>query len=202
MTHPYREQALEAIARTIIKSHAPHLLWGPYAVPIEEIVERQYGLRVEYQYIRNNGRILGETAFDDAWVAVYDQDNRRYCLIAVKGGTIILDASLLASRGDGRLRFTLAHELAHWVLHQEIYAGSGRHAAMTGAPHKSSDADAFIERQADRLGTAILMPAGQVKMAFHQARNTHKEPVAHCADLFAVSRQAMKIRLTELCLLT
>ena len=31
------------------------------------------------------------------------------------------DASLLRCRTQGRLRFTAAHELAHWLIHQELY---------------------------------------------------------------------------------
>ena len=57
----YREQALERIARDVIIAYDPRLYYGsPAAIPIEDIIEAQ-GLVLEYQYLRNNGRVLGET---------------------------------------------------------------------------------------------------------------------------------------------
>lgn len=198
MTQGYRSpQALEAIARGIIKGYDPSLLLTPQAIPVADIMERKYGLRIDYQCIRNNGRVLGETVFDDALVPVYDQDCGGYTLIRVKRGTVLVDVSLIHNCGDGRYRFTLAHELAHWVIDQEKYTGTGQAASMTQKALKSSDEDAVTERQADKLATVLLMPAGQVKMAFHSNRGA-SEPIAMLAMLFDVSRQAMGIRLREL----
>ncbi len=84
----YREQALERIARDVITAYDPRLYYGsPVAIPIEDIIEAQ-GLVLEYQYLRNNGRVLGETIFDDGLTAIYDRENHRYDLLPVKGGTI------------------------------------------------------------------------------------------------------------------
>lgn len=90
-----RPELLEAIARNTLKKYDESLVSGYDAkeVPIEEIIESM-GLSLEYQYIRNNGRILGETVFDDAYVPIYNMDEKRYELIFVERGTIILDASL------------------------------------------------------------------------------------------------------------
>jgi hypothetical protein len=194
----YRDQALEVIARRVIKEYDPALLTNPVAIPIEDIMEQQYGLILNYQYIRNNGRILGETTFDDMPVAVYDKEEGGYTWVIAKAGTVFLDASLLAPRNIGRLRFTEAHELAHWLIHREIYEGSGNTAAMLkNNPASSSGEDVLIERQADRLACFLLMPGGQVKMAFNHVRNS-ADPVAEVAGTFGVSRQAMSIRLSEL----
>ena len=81
----YREQALERIARDVITAYDPRLYYGsPAAIPIEDIIEAQ-GLVLEYQYLRNNGRVLGETIFDDGLTAIYDWENHRYDLLPVKG---------------------------------------------------------------------------------------------------------------------
>ena len=114
----YREQALERIARDVIIAYDPRLYYGsPAAIPIEDIIEAQ-GLVLEYQYLRNNGRVLGETIFDDGLTAIYDWENHRYDLLPVKGGTILIDCSLCEEEAStGRLRFTCAHELGHSVLH-------------------------------------------------------------------------------------
>ena len=116
----YREQALERIARDVITAYDPRLYYGsPAAIPIEDIIEAQ-GLVLEYQYLRNNGRVLGETIFDDGLTAIYDWENHRYDLLPVKGGTILIDCSLCEEEAStGRLRFTCAHELGHWLLHKK-----------------------------------------------------------------------------------
>ena len=191
----YRASALEAIARKTLTAYDPLLLHGhPSAVPIEKIAQH-IGLCIEYQCLRKNGLILGETVFDDAYVPVYFTDMRRYELIPVAGGTIILDESLLRCRGDGRLRFTCAHEIAHWLLHKELYAGTGQTAAHVDL-RKSSEVYPTVERQADMLATALLMPTSQVKRAFYALRNEY-DPAATLAALFEVSKQAMGIFLRE-----
>ncbi len=198
MTQPYyTEQALEAIARNIIKGYDRTLLGQPKAIPIEEIVESIDALVVTYQYIRKNGRILGETVFDDMPVPIYDRERGGYEFIPATRGTIIVDARLLRPGQSGRYRFTLAHELSHWLIHQEIYTGTGENAAMLKKPAKSSEADKAIERQANRLAGYLLMPSGQVKMAYYRAQ-TSGDPVASLTELFNVSREAMGIRLKEL----
>lgn len=188
--------ALEAIARKTLKEYDPGLLNGsPAAVPIEKLA-KWLGLCVEYQCLRKNGIILGEMVYDDTYVPVYFTDLKKYDLIFVKGGTIILDESLLRGRGDGRLRFTCAHEIAHWLLHREMYAGTGQAAAFLNPKTKSSEEDPVIERQANQLATALLMPTGQVKRAFYKVRNT-ANPAAALAELFGVSKQAMGIFMRE-----
>ncbi len=191
-----RPELLEAIARNILKSYDPALITCSDAVsiPIEDIIEN-LGLSLEFQYIRKNGRILGETVFDDDYIPLYNAVKKEYELVFVERGTIIIDASLLRSRDDGRLRFTCAHELAHWLIHQELFCGSGDTAAMLKNISKSSDVDKHIERQADMLGSALLMPICQVKKAFY--RSSEPDRVEHLAVQFGVSKKAMEIRLKE-----
>jgi len=193
----YREQALETIAHNLIKDFDAALLYSPTAIPIEDIIEKRYKLTIIYQHIRKSGKVLGETAFDDTFVAVYDKEDGRYLWLPVKRGTIIVDAGLLTPSKYGRLRFTLAHELAHWIIHQYIYAGSGQTAAMLKYITKSSEVDKYVERQADNLGSLILMPAGQVKMGYYHNRSS-LDPTETLANVFGVSKPAMEIRLKEL----
>jgi hypothetical protein len=172
------------------------LIGKPRAIPIEKIAHH-LGLTIEYQCLRKNGVVLGEMVYDDSLVAVYldTGSEKGYTLIPVKGGTIILDESLLRRGREGRLRFTCAHEIAHWLCHKKIYAGTGQ-ASASGNPKKSSEENPQVERQADILGTALLMPAGQVKKAFHAIRNVY-DPTAELAKLFGVSKQAMGIFLRD-----
>ena len=198
--HYYPKATLESIARHIISQYDGSLLAAPAPIPVESIMEKVYGLKMDFQFIRNNGRVLGETVFEDMAVPIYERVNQEgYKLIPVTAGTVIIDASLINNRGDGRFRYTCAHELAHWVIHKGFYTQSGETAAMTKAV-KSSESDKTIERQADRLGSYLLMPKGVVKMAFYRNRND-QNVIDNLAMLFGVSRKAMKIRLEEMRLL-
>ena len=74
-----RQELLEAIARNTIKNYDPSLILGADArsIPIEDIIE-SLGLSLEYQYIRKNGRILGETIFDDDYIPLYNMEEKKY----------------------------------------------------------------------------------------------------------------------------
>ena len=76
----YRDQVLETIARKVLCAYDTILFYGdPQPIPVEEIIE-SYGISLEYQYLRKNGRILGKTIFDDGLEAVYDQEQGMYIL--------------------------------------------------------------------------------------------------------------------------
>ena len=113
----YTEQTMESIARRVLDAYDERLYRGqPRAIPIEDLIER-HGLTLEFQYLRKNGRILGKTVFDTGLEAVYDMEQGEYTLFPVKAGTILIDASLCEEESrTGRLRFTEAHELSHWIL--------------------------------------------------------------------------------------
>ena len=119
----YRPQALETIARHILTQYDEMYLNGkPRAVPIETIIEKTFGLRIEYQYLTNDGRELGRMIYDNGITTYYDRESMDYALMRVEGGTMLIEASLLEDEACyGRLRFTLAHELAHYILHKRIF---------------------------------------------------------------------------------
>ena len=193
----YRLEAIETIGRKILLEYDRTLLEGPpQAIPIETIIETKFNLTLEYHPLRKNGSVLGETIFDDGAAILYDRTERQYRLIAVKAGTILIDERLCIDRLLGRMRFTCAHELGHWVLHQKLYSGTGDVAAYDGKT-SSDESCSFIERQADALATALLMPIPQVKKCFYRLRPGKSKEclVTEMARIFQVSKQAMRIRL-------
>ena len=203
MSHnKYSNEALDAIARKVISLYDPSLLHMPAPIPVEAIIEQVYKLTMEFQYIRKDGRILGETVFEDCMVPIY---NRRvgegYKLEPFKAGTIIIDASLFDCRSNGRYIYTCAHELAHWVIDKDYFTQLGKTAAMTAKAVRSTETDKAVERQANRLACRILMPKGTVKMAFYHNRD-QSDMVGYLAKFFCVSGEAMKYRLKELALLS
>ena len=193
----YRLEAIETIGRKILLEYDRTLLEGPpQAIPVETIIETKFNLTLEYHTLRKNGSVLGETIFDDGAAILYDRTERQYRLIAVKAGTILIDERLCIDRLLGRMRFTCAHELGHWVLHQKLYSGTGDVAAYDGKT-SSDESCGFIERQADALATALLMPIPQVKKCFYRLRPGKSKEclVTEMARIFQVSKQAMRIRL-------
>lgn len=193
----YRLEAIETIGRKILQEYDPALLNGPpQAIPIETIIETKFDLILEYHCLRKNGSVLGETIFDEGAAILYDQTEKRYRLIAVRAGTILVEERLCADKLLGRLRFTIAHELGHWVLHQKLYSGTGDVAAYEGKT-SLDESHGLIEWQADALATAILMPLPQIKRSFYQLRScrSNEQLVAEMARVFQVSKQAMRIRL-------
>lgn len=87
-----------------------------------------------------------------------------------------------------RQRFTLAHEIAHFILHRDLL-GNG---IEDDAQYRSSSLGILHEQQANRMAADILMPAQLVK-----AVSPEKSP-AELADAFDVSVDAMQLRLREL----
>ena len=152
----YREQALEGIACEVITAYDPNLYYGvPRMIPIEDIIEAQ-GITLEYQCLRKTGCVLGETIFDDGGAIIYDYDIPGYTVIAVKSGTILIDSSLCREDAStGRLRFTCAHELAHWLLHKRLYSGTGESAAMMTETNIVRTQNSALEMQANLLGSIL-----------------------------------------------
>ena len=61
----------------------------------------------------------------------------------------------------------------------------------------SDESHGLIERQADALATALLMPIPQIKKCFYHLRSgkSKEQLIAEMAQIFQVSKQAIQIRL-------
>lgn len=91
--------------------------------------------------------------------------------------------------GAARQRFTLAHEIAHFLLHREFLDSE-----VTDDRVYRSRLGTAMERQANRLAAQLLMPANLVRVAWESGARE----AAALARAFDVSTQAMEIRLREL----
>ncbi|MFO7987552.1 MAG: ImmA/IrrE family metallo-endopeptidase [Desulfatiglandaceae bacterium] len=120
-------------------------------IPVEDIVERYLRLRLIYDDL---GRILGT----DVLGATY-----------VESRTLCINERLFENGSEGRLVFTCAHEVAHWVLHRPYV----RQQKINGPESKSivcttSNAKAPIEWQADYFASCLLMPEKEIREAFER----------------------------------
>ena len=100
-----------------------------------------------------------------------------------------VEISVNANHPVTRQRFTLAHEIGHFVLHRE-HIGDG---IIDDALYRSSKSSA-IERQANSFAASLLMPAPLVRAAFQSGR-TSAESLARS---FQVSPAVAEIRMREL----
>jgi predicted transcriptional regulator len=85
-----------------------------------------------------------------------------------------------------RRRFTIAHEIAHYILHERKIGDGIFDDAMyrSGLPHRE-------EVQANSLAADILMP----RFLVQEMQKQYGDDVDALAKLFNVSSQAMSIRL-------
>ncbi len=88
-----------------------------------------------------------------------------------------------------RQRFTIAHEIGHFLLHQDMLDGGIEDDRM----YHSRFSDQ-VERQANRLAGQILMPPGLIMAAWQAGARD----IGRFAETFDVFEQAMEIRLREL----
>ena len=105
---------------------------------------------------------------------------------------------------QNRQNFTLAHELGHYFLHQEIIQKED--ALIDSEDILDSNTTLFrndvvssseIEKEANNFAASLLMPSDLVKKVWNAFKN-----VEECAKLFQVSVVAMSIRLERLGLVT
>ena len=163
MARTYEEPRAHAVRERYLS-----LFGGPeLPVPVEAIAEDLLGLRVEQEWgMEHSGMLLPAER------------------------KIVLNAAE-APRDEAplrRFRFTIAHELGHWICH---VVGAERPAAMfCRAKDISEDADRVVEREANVFAAELLMPEPAVRVAWQELGD-----VAACAARFDVSPTAMRWRL-------
>ncbi|MCZ7588246.1 MAG: ImmA/IrrE family metallo-endopeptidase [Gaiella sp.] len=112
-------------------------------VPVESIAEDLLGLRIEE-------RDLGECSG----------------MLRPAERLIVVNATEAMS-GDTpthRLRFTIAHELGHWICHAQHAAAPAPTYCRTS--DLSQDTDRALEREANVFGAELLMPEAAVRQAW------------------------------------
>ena len=141
---------------------------GGLPVPVEDIAEDLLGLRIEERRgMPHSGMLLPAER-----------------TIVVNPAEDVGDDG----RPIRRRRFTIAHEIGHWVCHVE---GAERvEPVYCRAADLAADADRALEREANVFAAELLMPGPAVQSAWEELSD-----VAACAARFDVSPTAMQWRL-------
>ena len=114
------------------------------------------------------------------------------------------DILVEASHHPNRRRFTIAHEIGHFVLQHQFQPGEHVHVdrghRITLRNSRSSTGEDAMEIEANQFAAALLMPskliAAQIKkLGVTSPLDYH---ITLLADQFEVSEQAMTIRLSTL----
>ena len=225
--------ALDAYAEIVLRDAMPGALNAPCPIEAAWFVEFYLGLDIVYKRLSYDRKILGMTAFNAGYVQICDEHTGVPDALLVDAGTVIIEPTLTSKRNRPRLRFSLMHEGAHWMIHREAFSADnlcgsvGKYenqylAAKEGridySRNQSERTDIErIERQADFLAAAILMPKSTLRMAYRdffkfygekpraiiRGRSSADDCYAvllpeYVAKIFDVSKRAALIRLEKL----
>lgn len=193
-------------------------------IDIERVMEKDFNLTLDFQSLHPEGIILGETIFYQCCREVFHYEGSvKKELISVHEGTVLIEEGLPMM--EARYRFTLAHELGHWVLHQNFYntttnraCRSYRKQQIISSHYQAKSPIEWTEWQADTFAGAILMPRSAMRESLKQflkdnalswkelsnfsdnrSREYYVDFLADVARTYKVSKEAARIRMNKLC---
>ena len=225
--------ALDAYAEAVLLDAMPEVLLAPCPIDAARFVEFYLGLEIVFKRLSYDREVLGMTAFNAGYVQIRDDITGMPDAMLVDAGTVIIEPTLTQKRNRARMRFSLTHEGVHWLIHRPAFAkdnpfGSvGKFenqylAAKEGRidysrSQKERNDYERIERQADFLASAILMPKTTLRMAYRNFFRFYgerprriirganmlddcyaKQLPEYVAQVFDVSKRAALIRLEKL----
>jgi Zn-dependent peptidase ImmA (M78 family) len=119
-------------------------------IPVEDIIERCLNIRFGFADLEE------ATGMKDVLGATY-----------VERRMICINQHLLDDKFEGRMIFTCAHEVGHWVMHR-AYVSEAKRLGLQGDAIicRTSNAKEPIEWQADFFAGCLLVPEDAVKEAF------------------------------------
>lgn len=219
------------IARAVLReNNLASVIESPKEVDILYLIKECLYLDVYSKNLSPDKSVMGLMAFHDSTIPCYDL-RFKPTTFDVVAGNIVIDMSLSGQRQLPRRRFTLAHELAHWILHRSYHSPTNQVYALRKqgylsckeVTHSIRQRDAKTdsekeEAQANALAAALLMPKGAflscatIELRKKHGQNTtsfireddpisYKEALEHIASVFNVSFQATEIRLDHFDLL-
>lgn len=151
---------------------------GPdrYPVDVEELI---------LEYSR-------QTCPDDRVLGVHSEELRGFegALVPLRdqGGWVIISNS--AAR-DGRRRFTVAHEVGHYLLHRHLLPPEG---IRCKADSVSRGAGQDIEKEADEFAAALLMPSHDLRRQIDPKHKPTLDELGALATRYGVSLTAVILR--------
>jgi IrrE N-terminal-like domain len=136
------------------------------------------------------------------WEAVDDEDDATVLGQLVPEGRLVVlnerHLDRLEERGGRLRRYTLGHEIGHWLLHAQAERSGNLRLFDGGRTWCRSGSSDPVERQAEIFSAALLMPIDHLRQAVPKRPWHGWAPVYRLADLFIVNVTPMTIRLERL----
>jgi len=218
------KEDIDEIATMTLNKYLPNVLTQERSVDIEALAENSLFLTIRYEAIAHEETILGAIALDDSEGVPCYGDKYQTTKTALPAGTVLINSCLLEDASKSRLRFTIAHEAAHWLLHRSYYSPTNQqykfreqrlpYIACRDANfkpierHKLKTDEEWMEWQANALAASLLMPLAPFRSVANWAlrvcdRNylspyADRELIEEIAKTFMVSRTAADVRLKQL----
>lgn len=212
------KEKLELRAEKLLATYRGGLhLDSPAPLDIESFAEYHLDATLDYHRLSEDGSILGMSIFQDLSAPVLDSRGRAIDVM-FSAQTIVIDYDALSDSPESRMRFTVAHECAHLILHQHIYyrdptmkCSSNNSYRPFTTTTEGVDSEAFdrAEFQANYLGAALLMPRTPFKQAFRAqvpgswydlSSWKKKDVIRELASTFETSLHATALRVKSLIL--
>jgi hypothetical protein len=149
--------------------------------PGQVILRHQASVPVNVEGIAND---LGVNVWE-MW-NLPDKVSGKIFLDPLNGGTSGYSIGLNANEGFNRRRFTLAHEIAHFILHRHRIGNEHSDDEMYRSKLSTSD-----EVEANKLAARILMPKIRIQEFMAQGVDNPLD----LSQKFQVSPAAMRVRL-------
>jgi len=127
-------------------------------------------------------------------------------VLVIKNGKGVIGVNVNESNNILRTRFTIAHEIGHYMLHrfeQNLFVDQKNFRVVFHRDSESTSGKIKMERQANAFAAALLMPKDLIlqelnKKSFNMYDNDDNDIIQKLADKFEVSKQAMTFRLANL----
>ena len=159
------------IALKFLREYLSSVIDLPQEVDINYIVRECLYLDMYSKNLSPDKSVLGLIAFADTTIPCYDL-HFNPLKFDVKEGSIVIDLSLSGKRQLTRRRFTIAHEVSHWILHRSYHSPRNQEYELRKhnayLPSMSSNIERKYKKletetdreewQANSLAAAILMP--------------------------------------------
>lgn len=210
----YSHEELDEIGETVVRQYYAKEEFPPFCVDIEGLAKEYLGLSLCYQsFAEGDPDKIG--FISDGRTPLTIWKNRKPTPCVFPKGTIVIEKALLAMNESGRKRFTLAHEIAHYLIDNSLKAASFNRVFDSERTYSGQDLKALMnirETQIDRLAAGILMPGASVRRNILEFTGKPTIPIygdnvidyedrlliKRMADSMGVSVSAMTIRIRDL----
>lgn len=183
-THPRSARSHAVAAAGVLRRYTADTGWAPaLPVPVEDIIERVFDLRILWQVIPepSGSQILG----------ALDPSAKTICLNETHAESVL-------SR-IGPLNFTYAHELGHWLYDaddpNQLQLLNGTSQKFCRDMRSVVDADHLREVNANKFAAHLLLPEDLVREAI--AEVPPGAPLASLAKEWGVSVRTLEIRIDD-----